>query len=68
MNKESKERFVKALATFLTADAAAMSIKLQMGHDEGKRWAALRIATPLFGWPSQEEAEDTLRRWLDGDS
>jgi hypothetical protein len=47
-----------------------MSVKLQLGKPESKRWAALRDATPLFGYyPGEEgrkQAEDELTRFLYG--
>jgi hypothetical protein len=64
MSKPDRDRFISALAKFLTEDAARLSIKLQMGRTEAKRWAALRETTPLFGWPSEEEAEKTLQEWF----
>ena len=59
-----KELFVKQLAEFLVADQAHMSILLQMGKPEATKWAKLRGATPLMGYPTVEEAEELLLRFL----
>ena len=56
--------FVHALAAFLAGGQAMKSIELQMGKESAKQWAALRATTPLFGYPTIEEAEQTLREWL----
>jgi hypothetical protein len=68
MAKQDRDRFIHELAKFLTEDAARLSIELQIdsrvGPTEAKRWAALREATPLFGGPTLEEAENTLRAWF----
>ena len=57
-------RFVRALAEFLVGDQARQSIELQMGKASAKKWATLRTATPLFGYPTVEEAERTLATFL----
>jgi len=59
-----KTAFIRALAKYLTANQAAMSIKLQLRSPEALAWATLRHTTPLFGYPSFEEAEKQLREWL----
>ena len=60
----AKERFIKALAKYLVGNQAEMSIKLQMGKPEAKTWAEMRSATPLQGYPTVDEAEEVLERWL----
>jgi hypothetical protein len=56
--------FVQRLAEFLVGDQVAMSIRLQTGTEEALRWARLRSATPLFGYPTLAEAQNTLAKWL----
>ncbi len=62
-----KERapFVRELARFLVADQVKQSIGLQMGREDAKAWAQLRgTVSPLFGYPTVAEAEDTIAKWL----
>jgi len=59
-----KDLFVRELAVYLVANQATMSIKLQMGSPEAVTWAKLRGATPLFGYPTVDEAEVQLRDFL----
>jgi hypothetical protein len=59
-----KQKFVRELAEFLAGDAVEMGIKLKMGRTEAKKWADLRLATPLFGYQTVDEAEAVLREWL----
>lgn len=67
MSSSSNRRaFVRALAKFLVEDAAEMSIKLELGTEEAKRWARLREASPVFGYPTVDEAEAQLLAWLSG--
>jgi hypothetical protein len=61
---ERKRLFVKALAKFLTDNQAHKSILLEMGKPEAIAWRDLRQTTPLFGWPTAEEAEKALSEWL----
>lgn len=56
--------FVKALAKFLVDGQASKSIRLEMGEELAKEWAALRQTTPIFGYPTVEEAEKILLEWL----
>jgi hypothetical protein len=63
-DKERKQRFIKALAEFLVEDQAHKSILLEIGAKEGKQWAKLRGETPLFGYPTVEEAEEQLTEFL----
>lgn len=65
--KGSRREFVRALAEFLAGPRSAeMSIMLEMLNPEAMRWAKLRDATPLMGWPSVDEAERQLLAWLSG--
>lgn len=60
-----KEKFIAALAEYLAGtNQAHMSILLEMGKPEAKQWAAIRSTTPLFGYPSVEEAIEQLTEFL----
>jgi len=61
---EQKAIFIKKLARYLVGDQARQSIELQMGKQSAKEWAELRGATPLFGYPSVEEAEKVMTEFL----
>ena len=61
---ECKAAFIKALARYLVEKQAMKSIELQMEKESAKEWAALRSATPLFGYPTVEEAEAQLTEFL----
>jgi len=61
---DCKEEFIKELAKYLAGGQAKKSIELEMGKESAKEWAALRSKTPLFGHPTVEEAEKTLREFL----
>jgi hypothetical protein len=67
---ERQQKFIRALAKFLTENEAEMSVKLQFRLPEAKQWMELRSATPLFGYyPGEEglnQAEDELTRFLYG--
>ena len=65
MAVRSKENFIHQLAVFLVSDQEAMSIRLEMGLEDGKHWRDLRATTPLVGWPTVEEAEKQLCAWFD---
>ena len=61
-----KERFLRALAEFLVKDQAGMSMRMHMGLGDAltKAWYNIRTPTPLFGYPTIEEATDQLAKWL----
>jgi len=68
-----KLEFIRTLAKFLAGDQAAKSISLKVeatrepGFTTPKwasEWAELRHSTPLFGYPTVEEAERTLKEFL----
>lgn len=72
MSKTAKQKFIQQLAEFLCDNQAAKGILLQV---EGARmtdprpnlaveWAALRSKTPLFGYPTVEEAVEQLTEFL----
>lgn len=64
VERTRKDLFIERLAVFLVEKQAHKSILLQMGKPEAKEWAELRAATPLFGHPTVEEAEELLREFL----
>lgn len=59
---EKKERFCRVLAEFLVGNAAAMSVMLGVQPDNptAQFWQRLRNETPLFGYPSVEDAVKVL--------
>lgn len=59
-----KAAFIHEIAEFLTKDQAKWSIKLAMGSEDAVRWSRLRSLTPLMGYPTLEEAEELLTRFL----
>ena len=61
---DGKLVFVRALAHYLVGDQASMSIRLQMGDPNAEQWSSLRATTPLFGYPSEDEAAGQLASWL----
>jgi hypothetical protein len=67
---ERQQRFIKALAKFLTEEETLMSVKLSLEKPDAKRWAALRGSTPLCGYYDGEEgtirAEEELTEFLYG--
>lgn len=62
--KLKKELFIEALAEYLTSNVAHKSIALQAGMREGIEWGKLRGKTPIFGYPSHEEAVEILTEFL----
>jgi hypothetical protein len=61
---EAKKRFIDALAEFLVSDQAKRSIMIEMGNEDALKWARLRNATPLAGWPTVDQAKETLSEFL----
>ena len=67
---DRKALFIDALAEFLVGDQAGKSIALEVEAKVSpiirwaSAWAKLRNATPLFGYPTLEEAKKTLTEWL----
>lgn len=59
-----KQIFIRLLAEYLTADQARRSIELEMGKPDAQVWARLRSASPLFGYPTVDEAEEALTEFL----
>lgn len=60
----AKQRFIQELAQYLVGNQAAMSIGLAMEDPQAIQWARIRQATPLFGYPTVEEAEEILTKFL----
>lgn len=63
-NMTKKEEFIEALAEYLVGNQAEMSVRLQVGLQDAKAWAKLRDKTPLFGYPTKEEAVKELTDFL----
>lgn len=61
---EQKKRLIRALAVYLVENQVDKSIELQSGKPSAQEWATLRGATPLFGYPTVEEAERELTELL----
>jgi hypothetical protein len=65
--KGDRRAFVRLLAEELAgARSAEMSIRLELGSEDAKRWAKLRDVSPLMGWQNVDEAERQLAEWLFG--
>jgi len=62
--RNRKAEFILVLADYLVGDQAHKSILLEMGKPEAVAWAKLRGTTPLFGYPTMEEAVNTLTEFL----
>jgi hypothetical protein len=57
--------FIRRLAEYMGGpNQVGKSILLQMGKPEAKEWAELRNLTPLFGYPTVDEAEQVLMDFL----
>lgn len=61
---DPKSVFIRTLAEFFVNDAAGKSIQLQLQMPWAVQWAKMRQATPLFGYPTIEEAVETLTEFL----
>lgn len=61
---KSRADFIKALADFLVGDQGTRSIELEMRRPHAIAWAGLRQTTPLVGYPTVNEAEVILGKWL----
>jgi len=62
---KQKKEFIRELAEFLAGPhQVGKSIELQMGKASAREWAALRSATPLSGYPTVDEAEAVLTKFL----
>jgi len=64
-NDERKKQFIRALAEYLAGtNQVKHSIGLQLGKADAQEWANLRQLSPLFGYPTVEEAEAQLTEFL----
>ncbi len=61
---DQRKAFVRRLAVYLADKQALRSIALENGDRSAKEWAELRGLTPLFGYPTVDEAEQQLAAWL----
>ena len=62
---EQKKVFIRVLAEYLVGtNQVWKSIEIEMGKQSGLEWSKLRSTTPLFGYPSVEEAEQQLTEFL----
>jgi len=60
-----KQQFVRALAEYLAGTISVEhSIRLQQNNPHAKIWAKVRSATPLFGYPTVQEAAVVLSEFL----
>ena len=59
-----KAMFIRELADYLVKDQARKSIELEMGMVSAQEWARLRGKTPLFGYPTIEQAIVQLTNFL----
>lgn len=64
MDNDLRKRFIRALAVYLVGDQVKKSIELQMNKESALEWQHLRCATPLFGYPTVEEAIVVLDKFL----
>lgn len=64
-HKAKKAAFIETLAEHLAGtNQVKYSIKMELNRDEAMDWAKLRSATPLFGYPTIEEATEQLSEFL----
>ena len=68
---ERKKRFIHALAEYLGGThQVIMSMGLDpkmegtLSHQEALLWSKIRGETPLYGYPTVEEAEESLTEFL----
>lgn len=64
-----RKQFIKHLAEYLAGpNQVGMSIALQANpkNEQAILWCKIRQATPLFGYPTVEEAEEQLTEFLFG--
>jgi hypothetical protein len=64
-----KEEFVYQLAKYLVNKQVNWSIKLQVDPDDpdARQWCDIRTQTPIFGYPTVDEAVETLTDWFGKD-
>lgn len=62
---EQRADFLQALAEYLAGPLSVEhSIRLQLSEPHAVLWAKMRQATPLFGYPTVEEARGQLAEFL----
>lgn len=61
---DRKEKFIEALAEYLTRDLAHRSILLSMQNKEAQEWAKLYGLAGLSGYPTKDEAIRRLKNLL----
>lgn len=59
-----KRAFIALLARYFAENQSIKSAMLETGSPAAKDWAKLRAATPLYGYPTVEEAERILADFL----
>ena len=59
-----KREFIRALAEYLAGNQAAKSVELAMGKPSALEWQKVRRHSPLFGYPTVDEAEAQLTEFL----
>lgn len=60
-----RKAFIRALAEYLAGtNQVEMSVKLEHGRPDAKLWAEMRSLSPLSGYPTVDEAEKELRKFL----
>ena len=66
MSDLRRSAFIKELAIFLAGRQCEMSVRLEANPEDplAQQWLVLRNRTPLFGYPSAEEAEKQLKEFL----
>lgn len=60
-----KAAFIRELAKFLVEGQALKFLESGNGKPLAAEWAELRLATPLSGYVTQEEAERLLTKFLE---
>ena len=63
-HSDKKALFIRELAEFLTCNQSTMSVRLEMSRPDAIAWAKLRSHTPLYGYPTADEAEKALTEFL----
>ena len=59
-----REKFVRLIAKYLVEDAVKKSIALQLQRPDAIEWSEIRATTPIFGYPTVEQAAAELSEWL----
>lgn len=59
-NYAQKKEFLRAVASYLVDGQARKGIELDMGKDWAKEWALVRGLSPVYGYPTVDEAHKSL--------